>query len=91
MMNEKTKNYDEMEAELASDPTGDLAGDNDTLIVAIRDNLPPEAVVAIAAYIHDPRTNDEQTNTAIRWFHDILIDTVGGHEIANGIVDEIGL
>ena len=63
----------------------------DLLTDALRDNLSPQAVAAIAAYLQPARTANDDVNTQIRWFSDVLVETVGGHDAMNDLCDEVGL
>jgi len=66
------------------------AGERDHLAQAICDNLSPEAVAAIAFCIPHLETADD-VNAEMRWFRDMLLETVGGFARAKAIVDQLGL
>ena len=63
----------------------------DDLIDALRDNLSPEAVAAIGAYLQSPDTNDDDVNRQIRWFAQQLVHAIGGCAMQKQIWQEIGL
>jgi hypothetical protein len=48
------------------------------LIDALRDNLSPKAVAAIAFWLQPASTNDENVNREVRWFAEQLAQALGG-------------
>ena len=58
---------------------------------ALRDNLSPHAIAAIAAYIQPVRTMDPRLVRQVRWFADLLIEMVGGGDEHNRLCEEVGL
>ena len=58
---------------------------------ALRQNLSPQAVAAIAAYLQPAHTKDESVNRQLAWFQDLLVEALGGDEALNRIADELGL
>jgi len=52
----------------------------DALIEALRENLSPEAVVAIACYLQGAKTKDEKVNREVGWFHQFLVEFLGVEE-----------
>lgn len=57
---------------------------------ALRENLSPEAVAAIAAHLHGAvRTNDEEVNKEVAWFTELLLAMVGDQY--NDLCEEVGL
>jgi len=63
----------------------------EVLVAALQDSLSPQAVAAIVAFLQPARTASEDVNTQIRWFADVLVETVGGHDAISGLCDEVGL
>ena len=57
---------------------------------AIRDNLSPEAVVAIAAHIRAASCKTASVNKEMQWFANHLVNLIG-IENYNPIIEEIGL
>ena len=60
------------------------------LIDAIQDNLSPQAVVAIAAYLTAARVKNRQVQRQIEWFAGMLVDMLGVDEF-NRLIEEVGL
>lgn len=58
---------------------------------ALRANLSPAAVAAIAAYLQPAHTKDASVNRQLAWFQDLLVEALGGDEAFNRIADEVGL
>jgi len=92
MQRQKPKTYDakidgcEVRVTVPEDQTP-----QETLIVALQDSLSPQAVAAIVAFLQPARTASENVNTQIRWFADVLVETVGGHDAISDLCDEVGL
>ena len=63
----------------------------DMLTDALRENLSPHAVAAIAAYLQPVRTTDPQVDRQVRWFAELLTRTVGGDDELNRLCEEVGL
>jgi len=79
-------------AEKAGDPQDEPIGiDEADLFAALKDNLSPEAVAAIVAYLQPARTNNPAVDREVRWFADQLVTLVGGTEQQNRLADEVGL
>ena len=68
------------------DPTPDQL-----LVDALRDNLSPEAVAAIHAWLQPARTRHTGVNVELEWFRTLLRNTVGGTDAMNRLTDEVGL
>ena len=66
--------------------------DEDTL-GALKDNLSPEAVAAIAAYLvaRPTAAPNAKVNRELNWFTDRLVNLVGGDEAFNRLCEELGL
>ena len=66
---------------------------DDTLSETLKDNLSPEAVAAIAAYLVARPTEapNAAVNRELNWFTDRLVDLVGGDEAFNRLCEELGL
>ena len=58
---------------------------------AIRDQLSPHAVAAIASCLQINRTNDADVDRQVRWFHGQLCELLGGHEQQSRLAEELGL
>ena len=63
----------------------------DLLTDALRENLSPHAVAAIAAYLQPVRTTDPQVDRQVRWFAELLAKAVGGEDELNRLCEEVGL
>ncbi len=61
------------------------------LTATIRDNLSPQAVAAIVAYLQPVATRDAKVNQEVTWFSEQLVDALGGHEQVGRLMDELGL
>ncbi len=64
--------------------------DEGNLAAALKDNLSPQAVAAIAAYLTAARVKNRQVQRQIEWFAGMLVDMLGVDEF-NRLVDEVGL
>ncbi len=58
---------------------------------ALRDNLSPEAVAAIASWLQPARTNDENVDREVRWFVEQLAQALGGWDQQSRLAEELGL
>jgi len=58
---------------------------------ALRENLSPHAVAAIAAYLQPVRTMDPEVVRQVRWFAELLTEVVGGEDELNRLCEEVGL
>ena len=67
------------------------AVDEQILFDAIRDNLSPQAVAAVAAFLRAASTNNRAVNRQIQWFATQLIELVGGGDEHNRLCEEVGL
>ena len=67
--------------------------DDETLFEALKDNLSPEAVAAIAAYLvaRPAEAPNKAVNRELNWFTDRLVELVGGDEAFNQLCEDIGL
>ena len=78
MKNEKTKTYEatirgrKTRVTIPEDPKPE-----ELLIDAIRENLTPEAVAAIAAWLQPATTRDANVNRQIEWFRQQLVLAIG--------------
>ena len=63
----------------------------DLLTDALRENLSPHAVAAIAAYLQPVHTMDPEVVRQVRWFAELLIRAVGGQDELNRLCEEVGL
>ena len=64
---------------------------DEDVLAALKDNLSPEAVATIIAYLQPARTNNPDVDRQVRWFSDRLTDLVGGDEAFNRLCEELGL
>jgi len=63
----------------------------DMLNDALRENLSPHAVAAIAAFCQTATTQRADVDRQIRWFADHLVELVGGGDEHNRLCEEVGL
>ena len=61
------------------------------LIDALRDNLSPHAVAAMAAYLQGATTKNQDVNRQVHWFAELLATVVGGEDEINRLAEEVGL
>jgi len=61
------------------------------LIDAMKDNLSPHAVAAIAGYLQPVRTMEAEVVRQVRWFAELLTEVVGGEDELNRLCEEVGL
>lgn len=64
--------------------------DQEMLFSAIKDNLSPQAVVAIAAHLQGAQTKNEAVTKEVAWFTQELIKMLGVEQY-NAMLEEIGL
>lgn len=62
-----------------------------SLVDALRDNLSPEAVAAIASWLQPARTSDENVDREVRWFTEQLAQALGGWDQQSRLAEELGL
>ena len=63
---------------------------DENLTGAIRDSLSPGAVAVVAAHLHGMvNTNDDEVNSQVAWFTDLLLGMVGDNY--NDLCEEVGL
>ena len=62
-----------------------------SLVDALRDNLSPEAVAAIASWLQPVHTNDENVDREVRWFSEQLAQALGGWDQQSRLAEELGL
>ena len=65
--------------------------DEQDLFDALKDNLSPQAVAAIVAYLQPAKTKDDAVNRQLRWFAERLTELVGGPEQQGRLAEEVGL
>ena len=67
--------------------------DDETLFEALKDNLSPEAVAAIAAYLvaRPAEAPNKAVNRELNWFTDQLVALVGGDDAFNRLCENMGL
>ena len=69
--------------------------DTDVLAEALKDNLSPHAVAAIAAYLQAAiGTNDPDVDKEVNWFREKLVDILCGRkdeQAFNRLCEELGL
>ena len=64
---------------------------SEMLTDAIRENLSPHAVAAIAAYLQPAHTNNSTVDREVQWFTEQLAQTLGGPDQQNRLAEELGL
>ena len=64
---------------------------NTMLAAGLREDLSPQAVAAVAAYLQPVRTMDPDIVRQVRWFRELLTDLVGGEDAMNRLCEEVGL
>ena len=64
--------------------------DEGDLAEALKDNLSPQAVAAIAAFLTAARVKNRQVQRQIEWFAGMLVDMLGVDEF-NRLIEEVGL
>ena len=57
----------------------------------LKDNLSPEAVAVIAAWLQPAHCGAEQVDRQVRWFAEQLVEALGGDDAFNRVCDELGL
>ena len=65
--------------------------DESELFDAIREQISPHAVAAIASCLQARRTNNPDVDRQVRWFHDQLCELLGGNEEQSQLAEELGL
>jgi len=65
--------------------------DEGDICAALKDNLSPQAVATIAAYLQPAKTKSPAVDREVRWFADQLMALVGGPEAQNRLAEEVGL
>ena len=63
----------------------------DILQDVLRDNLSPQAVAAIVAYLQPARTNNPNVDREVQWFAQQLRELLGGSEHQARLAEELGL
>ena len=56
----------------------------------LKENFSPGAIVTIASYLCEPRTNTESINNEVRYLRDVLLSMLGVEEY-NNTLDALGL
>ena len=62
-----------------------------SLVDALRENLSPEAVAAIASWLQPACTNDQNVDREVRWFAEQLAQALGGWDQQSRLAEELGL
>jgi len=65
--------------------------DEQDLMDALQDNLSPQAVAAVVAYLQPAKTDNAEVNRQLRWLAERLTELVGGPEQLARLTDELGL
>jgi len=65
--------------------------DEEDLFDAVREQLSPHAIAAIASCLQTNRTDNPAVDRQVRWFHDRLCELLGGHERQSRLAEELGL
>jgi len=63
----------------------------EVMVDAIKDNLSPQAVATIIAYLQPVRVKDKAVQREVDWFREELVKAVGGNAALNQLMDEVGL
>jgi hypothetical protein len=63
----------------------------EVMVDAIKDNLSPQAVATIIAYLQPARVKDAKVQREVEWFGEELVKAVGGSAALNQLMDEVGL
>ena len=70
---------------------GPAGSDEQELFDAVREQLSPHAVAAIACCHQINRTNNPDVDRQVRWFQQRLVDMLGGYERQSRLAEELGL
>ncbi len=70
---------------IPEDPTPE-----DVLYDALRDNLSPQAVAAIAASLQTARVDNDDVQRQVDWFREMLVEMLGEGQFDH-LLDELGL
>jgi hypothetical protein len=65
--------------------------DEQQIFDAIREQLSPHAVAAIASCLQINRTNNSEVDRQVHWFAEELCKMLGGHEQQSRLAEELGL
>ena len=65
--------------------------DEQDLFDAIREQLSPHAVAAIASCLQTNRTNNTEVDREVHWFAEELYKLLGGYEQQSRLAEELGL
>jgi len=57
----------------------------------LKDNLSPEALAVIAAYLQPARCEREQVDSQVRWFADQVVEGLGGDDALDRLCEGLGL
>jgi len=76
---------------LAEGPREPRGIDEQVLFDALQDNLSPQAVAAVVAYLQPAQTDNTEVNRQLRWLADRLTELVGGPDELARLTDELGL
>ena len=92
-MSAKRRRPETYEAEVKGKKVRVTVPENDEseLFAAIREQISPHAVAAIAACLQANRTNNPDVDRQVRWFHDQLCEMLGGDEHQSRLAEELGL
>jgi len=83
----RPKRYDAGKGRKVTVPENDEGG----IFAAIREELSPQAVAAIVAYLQPAATKDRAVNQELAWFSRELAGIVGGYEEQGRLAEEVGL
>ena len=84
---ERPKRYDAGNGRKVTVPEND----EQELFEAVREQLSPEAVAAIVAYLQPARTNNPDVDRQVHWFAGQLIELLGGGDQQNTLAESLGL
>jgi hypothetical protein len=65
--------------------------DESELFEAVREQLSPQAIAGIVAYLQPAETNNHDVDRQVRWFSEELVKLLGGYEQQSRLAEELGL
>jgi len=65
--------------------------EHDVLRDWLADNLTPQAVATIVAFLQPVQTNEPDVDEQVRWFAEQLVEALGGYEAQGHLAEEVGL
>ena len=65
--------------------------EHDALRDWLSENLTPQAVATIVAFLQPVHTDDQDVDEQVCWFSERLVEAVGGYEAQSRLAEEVGL